>query len=43
MAVIEAVFAGLVRGKMTAGFMKDERKHAILLTFVLFIVFVFFR
>src|SRR5713101_6201705 len=42
MAMIEAVFAGLVGGKMATGYIKDGLKHAILLMLVCFIVFVFF-
>src|SRR5216683_2876557 len=41
MAMIEAVFAGLVGGKMATGYIKDGLKHAILLMLVCFITFVF--
>jgi len=41
MAMIEAVFAGLVGGKMATGYIKDGLKHAILLMLTCFIVFVF--
>ncbi len=41
MAMIEAVFAGLVGGKMATGYLKDGLKHAILLMLVCFITFVF--
>ncbi len=41
MAMIEAVFAGLVGGKMATGYVKDGLKHAILLMLVCFITFVF--
>jgi archaeal flagellar protein FlaJ len=42
MAMVEAVFAGLVGGKMATGYIKDGLKHAILLMLVCFITFVFF-
>jgi archaeal flagellar protein FlaJ len=42
MAMIEAMFAGLVGGKMASGYMKDGLKHAILLMMICFITFVFF-
>src|SRR3989449_87621 len=41
MAMIEAIFAGLVGGKMATGYIKDGLKHAILLMLVCFITFVF--
>ena len=41
MAMVEAVFAGLVGGKMATGYIKDGLKHAILLMLVCFITFVF--
>src|SRR6266852_5874511 len=41
MAMIEAVFAGFVGGKMATGYIKDGLKHAILLMLTCFIVFVF--
>jgi archaeal flagellar protein FlaJ len=42
MGMIEALFAGLVGGKMASGYMKDGLKHAILLMMICFITFVFF-
>ena len=42
MAMIEALFAGLVGGKMATGYLKDGLKHAILLMMICFITFVFF-
>ena len=42
MAMIEALFAGLVGGKMASGYLKDGLKHAILLMLICFITFVFF-
>ena len=42
MAMIEALFAGLVGGKMASGYVKDGLKHAILLMLICFITFVFF-
>ena len=42
MAMIEALFAGLVGGKMATGYLKDGLKHAILLMLICFITFVFF-
>jgi archaeal flagellar protein FlaJ len=42
MAMIEALFAGLVGGKMASGYLKDGLKHAILLMMICFITFVFF-
>jgi archaeal flagellar protein FlaJ len=42
MAMIEAMFAGLVGGKMASGYLKDGLKHAILLMLICFITFVFF-
>lgn len=42
MAMIEAMFAGLVGGKMASGYVKDGLKHAILLMLICFITFVFF-
>ncbi len=42
MAMIEAVFAGFVGGKMATGYIKDGLKHAILLMLICFITFVFF-
>src|SRR6266571_5025339 len=41
MAMIEALFAGLVGGKMASGYLKDGLKHAILLMLICFITFVF--
>src|SRR5437660_10745322 len=42
MAMIEALFAGLVGGKMATGYLKDGLKHAILLMLICFITCVFF-
>ena len=42
MAMIEALFAGLVGGKMASGYLKDGLKHAILLMLICFVTFVFF-
>ena len=42
MAMIEAVFAGLVGGKMATGYIRDGLKHAILLMMICFFTFVFF-
>jgi len=42
MAMIEALFAGLVGGKMATGYLKDGLKHAILLIMICFVTFVFF-
>jgi flagellar protein FlaJ len=42
MGLIEALFAGLVGGKMASGYMKDGLKHAILLMMICFVTFVFF-
>jgi flagellar protein FlaJ len=42
MAMIEALFAGLVGGKMASGYVKDGLKHAILLMMICFVTFVFF-
>jgi len=42
MAMIEALFAGLVGGKMASGYLKDGLKHAIILMLICFITFVFF-
>jgi flagellar protein FlaJ len=42
MAMIEALFAGLVGGKMATGYLKDGLKHAILLMLICFVTFVFF-
>src|SRR3989441_1889411 len=42
MAMIEALFAGLVGGKMATGYLKDGLKHAILLMMICFVTFVFF-
>ncbi len=42
MAMIEAVFAGLVGGKMATGYIRDGLKHAILLMMICFSTFVFF-
>ncbi|HEX4919214.1 MAG TPA: type II secretion system F family protein, partial [Candidatus Bathyarchaeia archaeon] len=42
MAMIEALFAGLVGGKMASGYLKDGLKHAILLMMICFFTFVFF-
>jgi archaeal flagellar protein FlaJ len=41
MAMIEALFAGLVGGKMATGYLKDGLKHAILLMMICFVTFVF--
>jgi flagellar protein FlaJ len=41
MAMVEAVFAGLVGGKMASGYVKDGLKHAILLMMICFFTFVF--
>jgi len=40
MAMIEALFAGLVGGKMATGYLKDGLKHAILLMLICFVTFV---
>ncbi len=42
MAMIEALFAGMVGGKMATGYIKDGLKHAILLMMICFVTFVFF-
>src|SRR5467141_347001 len=42
MAMIEALFAGMVGGKMATGYLKDGLKHAILLMMICFMTFVFF-
>jgi archaeal flagellar protein FlaJ len=42
MAMIEAMFAGLVGGKMATGYIRDGLKHAILLMMICFVTFVFF-
>src|SRR3972149_5844055 len=42
MAMIEAVFAGLVGGKMATGYIRGGLKHAILLMMICFFTFVFF-
>ncbi|HEV2119063.1 MAG TPA: type II secretion system F family protein [Candidatus Bathyarchaeia archaeon] len=42
MAMIEALFAGLVGGKMASGYLKDGLKHAIMLMMICFITFIFF-
>jgi len=42
MAMIEAIFAGLVGGKMATGYLKDGLKHAVILMSICFITFVFF-
>ncbi len=42
MAMVEAVFAGLVGGKMATGYIRDGLKHALLLMMICFITFVFF-
>src|SRR2546425_9258471 len=42
MAMIEALFAGMVGGKMATGYLKDGLKHAILLMMICFVTFVFF-
>ena len=42
MAMVEALFAGLVGGKMATGYLKDGLKHAILLMMICFFTFVFF-
>jgi archaeal flagellar protein FlaJ len=42
MAMVEAMFAGLVGGKMATGYIKDGLKHAILLMMICFVTFVFF-
>jgi flagellar protein FlaJ len=42
MAMVEAMFAGLVGGKMATGYIRDGLKHALLLMLICFIVFVFF-
>ncbi len=42
MAMVEALFAGLVGGKMATGYLKDGLKHAILLMMICFMTFVFF-
>src|SRR5437660_2346422 len=41
MAMIEAIFAGLVGGKMATGYLKDGLKHAILLMMICFVTFIF--
>ncbi len=41
MAMIEALFAGMVGGKMATGYLKDGLKHAILLMMICFMTFVF--
>src|SRR5213593_2165157 len=41
MAMIEALFAGLVGGKMATGYLKDGLKHAILLMMICFMTFIF--
>lgn len=41
MAMIEALFAGLVGGKMASGYLKDGLKHAIILMMICFVTFVF--
>jgi flagellar protein FlaJ len=42
MAMIEAIFAGLVGGKMATGYLKDGLKHAVILMSICFITFIFF-
>lgn len=42
MGLVEAVFAGLVGGKMATGYIRDGLKHAILLMAICFVTFVFF-
>lgn len=42
MAMVEAVFAGLVGGKMATGYIRDGLKHALLLMMICFVTFVFF-
>jgi len=42
MAMVEAVFAGLVGGKMATGYLKDGLKHVVILTMICFITFAFF-
>ncbi len=42
MAMVEALFAGLVGGKMATGYLKDGLKHAILLMMICFFTFIFF-
>ncbi len=42
MAMVEAVFAGLVGGKMATGYIRDGLKHAIILMLTCFIIFVWF-
>src|SRR3989449_837266 len=42
MAMIEAILAGLVGGKMATGYLKDGLKHAVILMSICFITFVFF-
>jgi flagellar protein FlaJ len=42
MAMIEALFAGMVGGKMASGYLKDGLKHAIILMMICFVTFVFF-
>ncbi len=42
MAMVEALFAGFVGGKMASGYLKDGLKHAILLMMICFVTFVFF-
>jgi len=41
MAMIEALFAGMVGGKMATGYLKDGLKHAIMLMMICFVTFVF--
>jgi hypothetical protein len=41
MAMIEALFAGMVGGKMATGYLKDGLKHAILLMMICFVTFIF--
>ncbi len=41
MAMIEALFAGMVGGKMASGYLKDGLKHAIILMMICFVTFVF--
>ena len=42
MAMVEALFAGLVGGKMATGYLKDGLKHAIILMMICFFTFIFF-
>ena len=42
MAMVEAVFAGLVGGKMATGYLKDGLKHVVILTMICFMIFAFF-